>query len=477
MADGTEALNRLSTRPNTPQVVHLHGSMHNQRTRNSTDAMREAGRDPLMQATLLGILRDTSVLVVVGYAGGEDGIVENLRNAVVAFPNLVIYWVLHGNSVSDLRPETREILAGQNKFYIPGQDADVFFATIMRRLELLPAWMARPLAPIDSRLNTIVAPNNPDIVLALKGYRRDVDHLKGCAPRPVSEEACIERAAMASVAGQDGKVVEEIPSGLANTNREAARLLAMSFRRLGDAEEPGEKSHNWLKESVAHWKAYTRLTPDDATALLQTAEVLLQLEEYGDAIVALRTAVSKDIPAGLVWVDCRVRLAEAAIGAEKDGADEGDITAAIAGLQEVVRGQTYGPESSKRAEVEDYLSSLFLMRANLTRVRSDFEQAIRAAGQATSGVWGHMRDSKAVGAHRHLAEAHRDLAIWFESTDSSETAAHLSKSLKIFERVLSAYRELNDDLEGDMISAIDSTAEEFRKISERLKKFTSNGMS
>ncbi len=111
-----------------------------------------------MQATLHGIFRDTTLLVIVGYAGGEDGIVENLRNAVIAFPNLVIYWVLHGNSISDLRPETREIMTGRNKFYIPGQDADVFFSNIMRRLELLPTWMARPLAPIESRLGTIVPP-------------------------------------------------------------------------------------------------------------------------------------------------------------------------------------------------------------------------------------------------------------------------------------------------------------------------------
>lgn len=55
-------------------------------------------------------------------------------------------------------------------------------------------------------------------------------------------------------------------------------------------------------------------------------------------------------------------------------------------------------------------------------------------------------------------------------------AKHLSKSREIFERVLSAYRELNDDLQGDMISAINSTADEVRKISERLKKFTSKGM-
>jgi tetratricopeptide (TPR) repeat protein len=474
VADGTEALSRISTRPSTPQLVHLHGSMHNHRTRNSADALRDAGRDPSMQATLHGIFRDTTLLVIVGYAGGEDGIVENLRNAVIAFPNLVIYWVLHGNSISDLRPETREIMTGRNKFYIPGQDADVFFSNIMRRLELLPTWMARPLAPIESRLGTIVPPKNPDIVLALNGYRRDVDHLEGCPSRPMVDETRIERAAMDSIAGRDESVVRDIPSELATTNREAARLLATSLRRLGDAEN----SRRQLKQSVGYWNAYTALCPEDGEAFLQTGEVLLQLEDYNAALQALRVAVSKDLPRRKVWVDARVRLAEAAIEAEKDGADESNLTAAITGLQDVVRDQTYGPESSKRAEVEDYLSSLYLMRANLKSERSDFDLAIDAACQATSGVWKQMPHSKAVGAYRHLAEAHRDLGYWLESSDPEATVKHLSTAVEIFERVQSAYRgELEDVRSGELIPAGDSTAEEILKIFERMKKLAPNKAS
>lgn len=470
VADGTEAVSRISPRPNTPQVVHLHGSMHNHRTRNTADAMRDAGRDPSMQATLHGLFRDTSLLVVVGYAGGEDGIVENLRNAAIAFPNLVIYWVLHGNSISDLRSKTREIMTGQNKFYIPGQDADIFFANIMKRLELLPAWMERPLSPIDSRLSTIAFPNNPDIQLALKGYRSDVAHLKECPVRQVDEETSIERAAMAAVAGHDEDVVKGIPPELASEKREAARLLATSLRRLGDAE----KSPQRLKQSVFYWNVYTKLTPEDGEAFLQTGEVLLQLDDYDAALQALRTAVSKELPpGGKVWVDCRVRLAEAAIGAEEAGAKGITLTAAIDGLQEIVRDEIYGPESYKHAEVEDYLSSLYLMRAHLTGDRSDFERAISAADQAISGTWEQMRHSKAVGAHRHLAEAHRDFGISLESKDPNATAQHLSRAAKIFDRVQSAYRGELEDVQDRMTSAADYTAEEVQKISERLKKIAS----
>jgi tetratricopeptide (TPR) repeat protein len=471
VADGTEALSRISTRPSTPQLVHLHGSMHNHRTRNSADALRDAGR--AMRGTLDGIFRDTSLLVVVGYAGGEDGIVENLRSAVDAFPNLVIYWVLHGNSISDLRPKTQEIMTGQHKFYIPGQDADVFFANIMRRLELLPTWMARPLAPIESRLDTIVYPNNPDIVLALKGYRRDVDHLESCPSRPMNDEVHIERAAMDSVAGQDENVVREIPSELATTNCEAARLLATSLRRLGDAE----KSSTRLKQSVTCWNVYTALCPDDGEALLQTGEVLLQLDEYHTALQVLRIAVSKDLPRRKVWVDCRVRLAEAAIGAEDDGADEGNLTAAIAGLQDVVRHEIYEPESSKRAEIEDYLSSLFLMRANLKGDRTDFGYAINAAERATSGAWEHMPHPKAVGAFRHLAEAHRDLGIWLETHDPGAATDHLSKAAELFERVQQAYRAVFEDIPPEELKpAVDSTADEVQKILERMKTRSEEGL-
>ncbi len=63
------------------------------------------------------------------------------------------------------------------------------------------------------------------------------------------DETRIERAAMDSVAGRDESVVRDIPSELATTNRDAARLLATSLRRLGDAE----KSRKRLKQSVGYW--------------------------------------------------------------------------------------------------------------------------------------------------------------------------------------------------------------------------------
>ena len=86
IADGLEALKRISSRPTMPQVVHLHGSLHAYSPLNSREAMRAAGRTLAMRGVMFGMLKDTGFLVVVGYAGGEDGVMELLFDASKEFP-------------------------------------------------------------------------------------------------------------------------------------------------------------------------------------------------------------------------------------------------------------------------------------------------------------------------------------------------------------------------------------------------------
>ena len=45
IADGIESLTRISSRPEHPQVVHLHGSMHTYSPRNSLRAVKETKQD------------------------------------------------------------------------------------------------------------------------------------------------------------------------------------------------------------------------------------------------------------------------------------------------------------------------------------------------------------------------------------------------------------------------------------------------
>ncbi|MEK7827680.1 MAG: SIR2 family protein, partial [Thermodesulfobacteriota bacterium] len=143
VADGIEALARVSGRPGHPQVVHLHGSMHTYNPRNSGSAVRETETNPAMQQAIYGLLKDNTLLVVAGYRGNEEGVMSLLIRAAKDLPDKVIYWIAHNPDPDALSPQAKELLGlGRHKYLIPGQDADRFFADIMRGLNLgIPSWM------------------------------------------------------------------------------------------------------------------------------------------------------------------------------------------------------------------------------------------------------------------------------------------------------------------------------------------------
>lgn len=466
VADGAEAINRISSRPTTPQVVHLHGSVNTYSPINSRAALKAVGKDPSVQGMIHGILHDTPLLVVVGYAGGDDGIIENLRAEAAAFSNLIIFWIMHGNNVSSLSNDVHEILDGPNRFYIPGQDADLFFSNMMRMLELRPEWMGDPLSPMVARFKAIKHQGDRGMARALEGYERRVGELRNCATPPLDDDARIQNAAMESLAGQDEAVLGDIPPHLGETNRDAARLLALSLRRIGDAQNSRPK----LAEAARYWHICTTLAPADAEAFLQLGQVSVRLALLADAepaesakhnaiaLSALRQAGELARRPRSGWVESRVGFAEATIEAGTDGGDEADVKEAILGLQQILRDRTYAPSSSKGAAVQDLKSTLYLMQARSTSARADFEQAIKAGLKATSGAWQGMLDSNAVGAHQHLAAAHRDFGIWLMTAHPIEARAHLTKAAAGYERVAQAYQGGFDEMTGEEVNVAVSSA-------------------
>lgn len=129
VADGIEALSRLSGKPQYPQVVHLHGSMHTYRPLNSDSDVKDTDKELLVNATLYNMLHDSSVLVIVGYAGGEEGVMSLLIEAAKRLPDKVVYWVQYSPDPGKVSDKAQELLhCGKNKYLILGQDADAFFA-------------------------------------------------------------------------------------------------------------------------------------------------------------------------------------------------------------------------------------------------------------------------------------------------------------------------------------------------------------
>src|SRR3954470_19329720 len=101
-ADGLEALNRITGKPKRPQVIHLHGSMHTYNLRNSKLALSETSSDRGALSMIHTLLQQCDLLVVVGYGGGEEGVMELLRDAARTLPQLVIYWVTYEKGIESV---------------------------------------------------------------------------------------------------------------------------------------------------------------------------------------------------------------------------------------------------------------------------------------------------------------------------------------------------------------------------------------
>jgi hypothetical protein len=102
VADGLEALTRVDPRPTTPQLVHIHGSLHNYARINSRRQIESVGNHVSLQSAFISLLRDAPFLLVVGYAGEEEGLVKPLREALQALPNKPVFWALRGTAVPDV---------------------------------------------------------------------------------------------------------------------------------------------------------------------------------------------------------------------------------------------------------------------------------------------------------------------------------------------------------------------------------------
>ena len=176
VADGLESLTRISPTPAWPQVVHLHGSMHTYDLRNSPTALSETSDDRSLHTVMMSLLKQATVLIVVGYAGGEEGVMSLLQYAARTIPRMVVYWVAYEKSYREFSPRARALLeTGENKFFIPDQDADRFFQALMRELgEGQPDWVADPIAALAEQRDKLPPEGDPEIVELIEDYRERI---------------------------------------------------------------------------------------------------------------------------------------------------------------------------------------------------------------------------------------------------------------------------------------------------------------
>jgi len=164
VADSIESLTRIDSKPRYPQVVHLHGSLHTYKVRNSRSDVEETANYAAMQRAIYQLLHDSYLLVVMGYAGGEEGVMLLLHEVMKMEPDNVIYWVSHSADPNRLSDHAKRLLKGKNKFLILGQDTDQFFAKLANALKIgAPKWLRDPTTVLVEKAELISPVEHEDI--------------------------------------------------------------------------------------------------------------------------------------------------------------------------------------------------------------------------------------------------------------------------------------------------------------------------
>ena len=132
-------------------VFNLHGQRTGFVLMNTVDDMEK-------HSALLGpVFEDAGngrIWIVVGYSGENDPVFEHLAN-IPRFDN-GLFWIGHGEK--EPASHVREKLLGQDKdaFFTKGFDADSFFVTLTRRLDIFPPdLVARPFTYLERALTHI----------------------------------------------------------------------------------------------------------------------------------------------------------------------------------------------------------------------------------------------------------------------------------------------------------------------------------
>ncbi|NGO53861.1 hypothetical protein [Allomesorhizobium camelthorni] len=450
VADGLSALSRIASRPDYPQVVHLHGSMYTYELRNSLGDTTATQNELSMQGTMYG-LKDADMLVVVGYSGSEEGgVVTLLERACHAFPNLMVYWILYDDSIDTLNWRIRQMLVGRNKFVILRQDADNFFTQLAQDLGFAaPTWVTDPLSVIDDRSKSIAHSENPLIENLISNYGLRLGLLRR-APEPSADNVIKEQATIDSLGGRDEKVVADVTRAMAEADPEAARLRAISLGRLGNIREKSDL----LADSVHAWETFFKTGgADDGRARAKLAQTLLDLAESLDdnhddaqsqktflsAMEAFRDVTNAVDPSRSQsdWTESALGFADSVIEQGSEGAAERELTAAIEILERSLPIIPRDTRSHQRALVQDRLGVLLSMRGHRNSNERDFRHAVAELDEAVTRA--KSPESWAVGIRRHLAGALRGLGEVLLNARPDEAEDSYRRAAALYVEAASSY--------------------------------------
>lgn len=234
VADGIESLTRIDSKPRYPQVVHLHGSLHTYKVRNSRSDVEETANYAAMQRAIYQLLHDSYLLVVIGYAGGEEGIMLLLHEVTKMEPDNVIYWVLYSSDPDRLSDYAKKLLNGKNKFLILGQDADTFFAKLANALKIgAPNWLRDPTTVLVEKAELISRVENKDISEVIGRYRKRLDSLRICQGNEEADQERLGKIRELRVAGRHSDALDLLRTFSKSADPEMWYMLSDSAFECG----------------------------------------------------------------------------------------------------------------------------------------------------------------------------------------------------------------------------------------------------
>lgn len=182
VCDGLESLNRIDGAPRHPQLIEIHGSRHTYLLRNDSADVSAVQNDASAIAAIQSLLHHAHAIVVVGYGGREDGLMNLLVKAGEIYPDKNIFWVQHADNADSLSEKARNFLGtSRNSGVILGQDSDRFFLELAKELRVgTPSAIGDPLKLIDlwikqTKSSIIV---DPDILAEISTASNRLDLLR-----------------------------------------------------------------------------------------------------------------------------------------------------------------------------------------------------------------------------------------------------------------------------------------------------------
>ena len=271
VCDGVESLTRVRGDPHHPQLIELHGSRHTYRLRNATEEVAQLANDRPTIAAIGPIFQDMRALVVVGYGGREDGIMDLMSEAGNRYPDKRLMWVAHDKDPARLSPKAKSFMAtSRNARLIVGQDADSFFLQLLKELEIgAPETIREPLFLAVAHSSTLCSHESSGIFEraaireAISRHRDEISVMRDALRvhrenRTRSEDALV-RAREMRLAGRfddalntlmalpegtrDGEIWEEIgivavETGSSNPDIRNLEIAAHAWSNLVDAQQP-----------------------------------------------------------------------------------------------------------------------------------------------------------------------------------------------------------------------------------------------